>query len=56
MKYFFVLDKSGKRHIVVAENIDNAVEVAEKAEIERVDIYELKEGTFREQGILISDK
>lgn len=33
MKYFFVLDKSDKRHIVVAENIDKAVEVIEKAGI-----------------------
>ena len=56
MKYFFVLDKSDKRHIVVAENIDKAVEVIEKAGIKLADIYELKKDTFKEQGILISDK
>jgi len=56
VKYFFVLDKSDKRYIVVAENIDKAAKVIEKAGIKWADIYELKEDTFKEEGILISDK
>lgn len=55
MKYFFILDKGNKRHIVVAKNIVDALTVVEKAGIELADIYELKEDTFKEHGVLISE-
>lgn len=56
MKYFLLLDKTGKRHIVVAEDFIGAARVVEIATMKADDLYELTAETFTEPGFLISDK
>ena len=56
MKYYFVKDINGKRHIVVANSAIGLAEVLKKAEIVAANFYELKEDTFDTIGFLISDK
>lgn len=54
MKYFFVSDEAGKRHIIVAENEENVINVLSKNNIAHKDLYELKTDTFDTAGFLIT--
>lgn len=56
MKYFFLNDSKGKRHIIVANSQESAVEIAQKSGLSIEDAYELLSDTFTTPGFLISDK
>ncbi|CDX00742.1 Hypothetical protein DPCES_0855 [Desulfitobacterium hafniense] len=56
MKYFFFLDTYGKRHIIVAPDIEVAQVVAERGGLQKEDLYELQADTFKVSGFLISDR
>jgi len=56
MKYYFVSDSNGKRHIVIAINEHDAKKVLENANLKIDDFYELTSDTFNQPGFLISDK
>ncbi|WP_315066525.1 hypothetical protein [uncultured Clostridium sp.] len=56
MKYYFVNDINGKRHIVVANSTDELSYVLKKAKVVPSTYYELEENTFDTAGFLISDK
>lgn len=69
MKYFFVTDTQGKRHIIVAESAERATVIAENGGLDIVNLYkllpytldimnlyELLPDTFDSPGFLISDK
>lgn len=55
MKYYFVKQTTGERHVVLAEDEENLKSVLEKAKVEPNFYYELKENTFESYGFLISD-
>jgi hypothetical protein len=56
MKYYFVLDNLGKRHIVVVENEEELKDLLKDADLVSDNFYELKSDTFECHGFLISDK
>lgn len=56
MKYFFVVDTKGKRHIVIAQEFSNVAEIVKDSKLEVDYSYELEPDTFKNQGFLISDK
>jgi len=56
MKYFFVMDTKGKRHIVVAQELSNVSEIVKDSKLEVDYAYELEPDTFKDQGFLFSDK
>ena len=56
MKYFFLSDLKGKRHIIIAEDLFSAKAIATTAKLEIADAYELEADTFNTEGFLISDK
>jgi hypothetical protein len=51
MKYFFVMDKKKKRHVIIASDEKEAKSFVKNLNY----IYELKEDTFNSPGFLISD-
>lgn len=57
MKYFFVSDTNSNRHIIVAKNLERAIEIWNNDDptLKIEDIYELEPNTFDEEGFLISD-
>ncbi len=56
MKFYFVMDASSKRHVVVGESKDEAVALVKKAGLEISTIYEMTSTTYNTPGFLISDK
>lgn len=56
MKYFMFIDGKIRRHIIAAGDIDEAQSIAERAGLEKRDLYELQADTFTDSGFLISDK
>lgn len=55
MKYYFVKEITGDRHIVVAKNEEDLKAVLKNADVVSTNFYELKEDTFKKSGFLISD-
>lgn len=55
MKYYFVQEATGERHIVVARNEEDLHDVLKNADVAAEIFYELKEDTFENSGFLISD-
>jgi len=56
VKYFFVVDTKGKRHIVTANDTSEAKKVVANSNIKIDYMYELTEETFKDAGFLFSDK
>ncbi len=57
MKYFFISDSNGNRHIIVAKSLERAIKIwnDDDPTLKICDIYELEKDTFDEEGFLISD-
>ena len=56
MKYFFAQEPNGKRHIVVANEIEDVATIFTNANLILEDVYELTPDVFDAPGFLISDK
>jgi len=56
MKYFFALDTKKKRHIIVANDLNEANKVISGSGLKKECLYELTVDRFDVAGFLISDK
>lgn len=54
MNYYFVSASDGSTHVIVAESPENARGIATQSGIEVINLYELLDKTFNEEGFLVS--
>jgi len=55
MKYFFVVDTKGKRHIVVGKELSDVERIVKDSKLKVDYAYELEPNTFKDEGFLFSD-
>jgi len=54
MKYFIAISTKAKRHLLAADNEDEAHKIASQNFTVK-DLYELTENTFKDTGFIFSD-